>query len=340
MNPTTMRLALRAKRAADFTVAQVLFAALKIVRLLPMRAGFAAADGAARLFGPLTARHRLARENLAAAFPEKDAAWVDRVARDNWGQMGRLAAEFVYLDDLFDFDPEKPNAGRVEVVGIDTFIELRERKGPFVFFTGHLGCFELLPIGAAAFGLEFTALFRQPNNRYIAREVQAARRTSGGHLIPSKAGAAWSLAGILQRGGSVGVLVDQKFRKGVKTTFFGQKCRTSPLLPKLARQFDAEVYPARCIRLPGERYRLELQKRLELPRDTEGEVDVEATCQLLNDVVEGWVRENPEQWMWFHDRWNRLRRNKKKATAPAAQGGATGAAGAGERARGVAERSN
>ncbi|MCP3054753.1 lipid A biosynthesis lauroyl acyltransferase [Aurantimonas marianensis] len=303
MNPTATRLALRGKRAADYVVAQILFALLRLVRLLPAETGLAFADRTARLLGPLTPRHRLAKENLRQAYPEKDDAWVERIARENWGQMGRIAAEFVFLDDLFDFDPENPGAGRIVVEGSDIFLELRERKGPFIFFTGHLGCFELLPIGAAAFGLEFTALFRQPNNRYIAKEVQSARRTSGGHLVPSKAGAAWSLAGVLQRGGSVGMLVDQKFRKGVPTTFFGRPCKTNPLLPKLARQFDCEIYPARSIRLPNGRYRLELKPRLDLPRDAAGEIDVRATCQLLNDTVEGWVREHPEQWMWFHDRW-------------------------------------
>ncbi|MCB8838870.1 lipid A biosynthesis lauroyl acyltransferase [Aurantimonas sp. VKM B-3413] len=303
MNPRTAKLALRAKRAGDFVVAQILFAALKLLRLFPASAGLAFADRAARWLGPLTARHRLAKDNLRQAYPEKDEDWVERTARANWGQMGRIAAEFVFLDDLFDFDPENPQAGRVEVEGIDTFVELRERKGPFIFFTGHLGCFELLPIGAAAFGLEFTALFRQPNNRYIAKEVQSARRTASGHLVPSKAGAAWTLAGILQRGGAVGMLVDQKFKKGVPTTFFGRPCHTNPLVPKLARQFDAEVYPARSIRLPNGRYRLELMPRLDLPRNATGDIDVTVSCQLLNDVVEGWVREHPEQWMWFHDRW-------------------------------------
>ncbi|MGQ7498535.1 LpxL/LpxP family acyltransferase [Streptococcus suis] len=24
---------------------------------------------------------------------------------------------------------------------------------------------------------------------------------------------------------------------------------------------------------------------------------------MLNDTVEGWVREYPGQWMWFHKRW-------------------------------------
>ncbi|MEF2552983.1 lipid A biosynthesis lauroyl acyltransferase [Aurantimonas sp. A2-1-M11] len=318
MNLFVARYALRAKRAADFVIAQALFAVLRTIRLLPADTGLAFADRTARLIGPWSSRHRLAVDNLRQAFPEKDAAWVERIARENWGQMGRLAAEFVFLDDIFDLDPESLRSGRIEVDGVEIFAELRERKGPFIFFTAHLGCFELLPIAAASFGLEFTALFRQPNNRYIAREVQAARRTSGGHMVPSKAGAAWSLAGILQRSGSVGMLVDQKFRKGVKTTFFGRECQTNPLLPKLARQYDCEIYPARSIRLPDGRYRLELQHRLELPRSANGEIDVAATCQVLNDVVEGWVREHPEQWMWFHDRWKSGKNRRKQPRAAAA----------------------
>ena len=316
MNPRLLKLAIRAKRASDFVTAKTLFGLLRILKLLPADAGLALADRAARLLGPFSSRHDLAKRNLARAFPEKDAAWVEATARANWGQMGRIAAEFVYLDDLFDFDPDKPGEGRIEVVGVETFLELRERKGPFIFFTGHLGCFELLPIGAAAYGLEFTALFRQPNNIYVAKRVQAARHTAGGHLIPSKAGAVWSLAGILKGGSSVGALVDQKFGKGVSTTFFGLPVKTNPLLPKLARQYEAEVYPARCIRLSGGRYRLELQPRLDLPRDASGAVDIDASCQALNDVVEGWVREHPDQWMWFHDRWQIMGKRKAKSHNP------------------------
>ena len=293
----------RWRKASDFVVAQTLFLLLRLLRLLPARAGLATAAAIGRTLGPLTPRHRLAVENLSLAYPEKDAAWIDATARANWEQMSRLAAEYVYLDEIFDFDPERPHEGIVEVEGIEIFEELRQRKGPFIFFTGHLGCFELLPICAATFGLEVTALFRQPNNRHIARKILSTRRTRGGHLVPSKAGAAWALVGTLERGGAVGMLVDQKFKKGLQTTFFGRPCRTNPLVPKLARQFDCEIYPARSIRLPNGRYRLELKPRLDLPRGADGSIDVAASCQTLNDVVEGWVREHPEQWMWFHRRW-------------------------------------
>ena len=73
---------------------------------------------------------------------------------------------------------------------------------------------------------------------------------------------------------------------------------------ELVRQFGCEVYPARCIRLPGNRYRLELEPAITLPRDEKGRLDVTATAQLLNDRVEAWVREYPDQWLWYHDRWN------------------------------------
>jgi KDO2-lipid IV(A) lauroyltransferase len=88
---------------------------------------------------------------------------------------------------------------------------------------------------------------------------------------------------------------------------------------RLARHFDCDVYPALCIRLPGNRFRLELHDRLDLPRDPAGAIDIHGTTQLLTDVVEAWVRETPGQWMWFHQRWKisgkRRKGPKKAATA-------------------------
>ncbi len=294
----------RQRQARDWLVAQALFGLLAALRRFPARKGLALADRLAQWVGPKTSRHKIAIENLTLAFPEKSTAEIEDLARRNWGQMGRIAAEYVFLDEIFDFDPENITPeGMVEVEGVDIFLQLRDNPKPIIFFTAHLGSFELLPICAAAIGLNLTALFRQPNNRYIAREVLSARRTRGGHLVPSKAGAAWALAGTLESGGNVGMLVDQKFKRGELTTFFGRPCRTNPLLPKLARKFDCDIYPARCVRLPDGRYRLSLEQKLELPRGPGGEIDVAASCQRLNDVVERWVREVPEQWMWFHRRW-------------------------------------
>ncbi|WP_296018391.1 lipid A biosynthesis lauroyl acyltransferase [uncultured Agrobacterium sp.] len=284
--------------------ATIAFGFLSLLKLLPADPAIRFADRLARKIGPKTPRHKLMLFNLARAYPEKSEAERLEIALDSWGNMGRLAAEYVFLDRLFDFDPQQTKPGRIEVVGIDTFLELRDNPRPFIVFTAHTGNFELLPVAGSAFGLDVTVLFRPPNNPYVAEKIYNFRKERMGKLVPSHAGSSFALARQLERGAGVGVLVDQKFRKGLVTQFFGHNVQTNPLLAKLVRQFGCDVYPARCIRLPDNRYRLEIEPKVEIPLNDKGSVDIQKTAQLLNDKVESWVREYPGQWLWYHDRWH------------------------------------
>jgi len=298
------RLVLAADRTRQWLIAQFVFLLLTILKMFPADAAIRFMDRALRFIGPKTSRQKLTLTNLRNAFPEKSEAEINAIALESWGNMGRMAAEYVFLDRLFDFDPERTTPGRVEVSGIPLFLELRDNPRPFIVFTAHSGNFEMLPVAGSAFGLDVTVLFRPPNNPYVAEKVFKFREERMGNLVPSHAGSSFALARQLERGLGVGVLVDQKFRKGLKTKFFGQDVQTNPLLAKLVRQFNCEVYPARCIRLPGGRFRLELEPAIAIPRKTDGNVDVTATAQVLNDKVESWVREYPGQWLWYHDRWH------------------------------------
>lgn len=310
----------RLRQLEHWLVARLAIVLLSLLRLLPPDSALNFADRVARRVGPLVGRHRVAVNNLRLAYPQKSDAEIEAIARDMWGNMARLAAEYIFLDALFDFDPDAAKPGRVEVRGIEHFVEIAGEQKPHILFTGHLGNFELLPVAAATFGMNITALFRPPNNPYLADYIHSTRRSSMGALLPSAAGASFALAAILEKGGNIGVLVDQKFSGGVETTFFGRPCQTNPMLGMLARHYDCDVYPARCVRLPGNRFRLEIEDKLTLPRTGDGSVDVDAATQLLTDVVERWVREDPGQWMWFHKRWEISGRRRKRAKAKAAAG--------------------
>jgi KDO2-lipid IV(A) lauroyltransferase len=89
----------------------------------------------------------------------------------------------------------------------------------------------------------------------------------------------------------------------VPVTFLGRPALANPLLAKLARHFDCPVHGVRVIRLPHHRFRLELTPPLDLPRDPDGQVNVAGAVAMMQGVVEGWVREYPEQWLWMHRRW-------------------------------------
>ena len=298
------RIVLALHHFRQWLVAQLAFGFLNALKIFPADPAVNFADRLMRRIGPFTRRHKLVMVNLRNAFPEKSEAEIAEIASGSWGSLGRMVAEYVFLDRLFDFDPDKAEPGRVEVSGIPIFLDLRDNPRPFIVFTAHSGCFELLPVAGSAFGLSVTVLFRPPNNPYIGEKVFEFRSARMGKLVPSHAGSSFALARTLEAGGGVGILVDQKFQKGLHTSFFRRPVQTNPLLAKLARQYNAEIYPARSIRLPGNRYRLEIEPRMELPRRPDGSLDMAGTAQMLNDKVESWVREYPEQWLWYHDRWN------------------------------------
>lgn len=308
----------RALRQVNYWLtARVVMAIMNLLRLMPADTAINFADRTARRLGPLVGRHGVAVDNLRRAFPDKSDVEIRTIARDMWGNMARLAAEYVFLDKLFDFDVHAGTAGRVEVDGIPLFEKIAGEDRPHILFTGHLGNFELLPIAGAAYGMKVSSLFRPPNNPYIADYIHGTRKSAMGDLIASRAGVSFELARILDGNGTIGVLVDQKFINGLATTFFGRPCESSPLLPKLVRQYECDVYPARCIRLPGNRFRLVIEPKLDLPRTQAGRIDLHGTAQLLNDVVERWVREDPGQWMWFHKRWKLS--GGRRSRAPAAR---------------------
>jgi KDO2-lipid IV(A) lauroyltransferase len=124
-----------------------------------------------------------------------------------------------------------------------------------------------------------------------------------GALISTGLDAPVKLADALRRGLHVGMLVDQYFVRGVEVTFFGQRTMANPLLARLAQHFDCPIHGTRMIRLPGNRFRAEISPAIEPARDAQGKVDIAATTQIIMTVIEGWVREHPEQWLWLHRRW-------------------------------------
>ncbi len=257
----------------------------------------------ARSVGPFLPAHRVGRANLSAAFPDRDKAWIEATLRGAWDNLGRVAGEYVHLARLWDYDPAHPNTGRMITDHEQMFIDLLEDGKPALCFAAHLGNWELPAVAAAAHGLPSAVVYRMPNNKAVAKEISRIRAPLMGHLIRTRSHAALEMAAALERGEHLGMLVDQRLSRGVDVTFFGRRCKANPTIARLARQFDCPVVGVRVIRLPDRRFRIVGEGPFALPRDAAGQVDVPATMQMITDVVERWVREHPEQWLWFHRRW-------------------------------------
>jgi len=259
-----------------------------------------------RTFGPWLPENKIGRDNLVAAFPEKSSAEIDQILRGVWDNLGRMGAEFAQLDRIWDWDPAEPDRiNRVVITReqIDRYMALANDGKPALVFAAHLANWELPAICAATYQLESAVLYRRPNIPAIDRWLAKTRGANMGELINTGLDAPVRVAQALERGAHVGMLVDQYYVRGVEVTFFGRKTRANPLLARLARHFDCPIFGTRVIRLPGHRLQPELSDEIKPARDAAGKIDIAGTMQVITDVIEGWVREHPEQWLWLHRRW-------------------------------------
>src|SRR6185437_15117903 len=84
---------------------------------------------------------------------------------------------------------------------------------------------------------------------------------------------------------------------------WGRDAMTAPALAVLALRYDCAVVPIRMQRLKGARFRMISEPAMALPKTGNNDADRRALMIEVNAIVERWVREHPEQWLWLHRRW-------------------------------------
>jgi KDO2-lipid IV(A) lauroyltransferase len=280
---------------AEAAGAALFFAAM---RILPLDLASSFGGWLGRRIGPWLGVSRRARNNLAAALPELTGLERAAALRGMWDNLGRVAAEYPHLRSIRVFKP----AGRVETSGLDHLDAAIAAGRPAIIFGGHLGNWEIAALAAGQYGIEVAQIYRAANNPLVDRMVAGFRGT-GSEFIPKGAVASRRALAALRRGAHLTLLVDQKFNDGIAVPFFGRPAMTAPALAMLALHFDCAVLPARVERLGGARFRLSIHAPLPLPKSGNRAADVAALMAAVNQTLEGWIRERPEQWFWVHSRW-------------------------------------
>ncbi len=171
-------------------------------------------------------------------------------------------------------------------------------------FSAHLANWEVPALAPAYYKVKSNLLYRRPNIGAVSDAVIAMRAGCMGTLIATGLDAPIRLANALERGEHVGMWVDLHFVKGFDVVFFGRWAKANPLIAQLARHTECAIRGVRVVRQPdGNSFWGELTDEIMPARDAEGKIDIQATMQIITSIIEGWVREHPEQWLWLHRRW-------------------------------------
>ncbi len=283
--------------------------ALAVLRLIQRQRMSNMVGRLMRVVGPWFPEQKVGRDNLRAAFPDKSPEEIEKILGGVWENLGRVAAEFAHIDRIIIHDPARPERSSDPDVTIDdvTYTRLKtlgNSTQPTVVFAAHLANWEIPALAPHSFGFKTSILYRRPNIGGASDAIVEMRARCMGTMVAAGLDAPLKLARALESGGTVALLVDQHTTQGVDVVFFGRWAKANPLAVQLARLTGAELCGVRVVRQPdGNHFRAELTDEIVPVRDAAGDIDIQATTQAIANVVEGWVREHPEQWLWLHRRW-------------------------------------
>jgi Kdo2-lipid IVA lauroyltransferase/acyltransferase len=253
-------------------------------------------------YRPFGIRGDVVERQLAAAFPERDAAWVRRTARASYESLGRTFVETALLSRV----------GREQVLGLFSGAdgwEVVERamaagRG-LILVTGHLGNWELGGAYLAARGVPLDAIARRMANPLFDGYLTRTRSRIGMRIVHD-AEAVRRTPRALRDGRAVAFLSDQGVL-GLASTFvpfFGRPAKTPRGPAVFALRLKVPVVFGAAVREPDGRYRMLLEEiRVEETGDRERDTD--AIVAAYTSTLERHVRRAPEQYFWHHRRWRR-----------------------------------
>ncbi len=254
-----------------------------------------------RFFGPRSRKHQHVVGNLLTAFPGWLPHQAEAVARRVWAGIGRTLLEFPVLERICD-----PREGRVRIVDLGGLDAVLRSGRPGVFVSGHLANWNLLPLAARSSGLPMSVIYRPQSNPVVERLLAGWRDALGCRFLDVEQ-ATRPLLRELQAGRSVGLLMDQRYDRGVRVPFFGREATTTTVPARIALRLGLPLVPTRVQRLRGARFVITVYR----PVEPEPGLDEDTAARRMTETVNGlfarWIAAAPDQWLCTKRRWPRQR---------------------------------
>lgn len=227
------------------------------------------------------------------------------IVRGSFVNVGRSAAEFARLDLI------APDALRelVRIEGADVLGRAMNRGKGVLLMAAHMGNWELSGARMVLEGHPIVPIYTpQRDTGGVEAFIQRQRAAAGMEMIKSEGAALRGAFKALRAGKILCVLQDLDARaSGVRVSFFGMPASAHVGIVEMHRRLGSPVVPLLCRRAAdGIHHEILMREILSDRVDDDGTpwgVDRERSLMMCNDVLEGWIRACPDQWLWLLDRW-------------------------------------
>ncbi|MDR1926338.1 MAG: lysophospholipid acyltransferase family protein [Endomicrobium sp.] len=240
-------------------------------------------------------------KNISLSFPEKSEKEVKLIAKNTYKNFVKILIDMVFISKMSDKEIEKL------LIFDEDIIKKAFNKGKgLVLLSAHFGNWEL---SALAFSKKYPValIIAKQSNSFIDNMISNFRMKEGFNIIGFQRDDKISFRGVmkaLKKNHILAILGDQDAgAQGVFLPFFGRLASTPKGPAFFAIHAGSPIITAFGVVQKDGSMKMEIEE-LEIPNTGNEEKDIEIINTIYNQRLEAVIRKNPEQWFWFHRRWN------------------------------------
>ena len=243
----------------------------------------------------------IVEKQLELIFPELDAAQRKQWTQACFAHFGQMLFEFLSLPQIL-----RDEADLLEVENEEALTKAIQADKGVILLAMHSGNWELISAYAKRSGLKMKAATTNFPDPRINELIESQREHGNMEIL--RRGTSSSIRKLLSclREKEVLILAIDQDTNVLSTwvPFFGIPAKTPVGAAVFALKTGASVLSYNVIRQPNGTFRMRFETLGNFVRQhPKMEQDVYSVTRKMNLHLEKRIRENPQQWAWFHRRW-------------------------------------
>ena len=253
-----------------------------------------------KVIGPLLRNKKKIKTNIQIALPNVKKNKEKEIINKMWCNYGRVFAEYMHLKKLRD-----NNFKYIKINNANRLEELRKKNKPILFFSGHFANFELLAMIIEEKKFQISAIYRPLNNFFLNPLMEYLRKKylcndQIPKSIPGKGKEGTRiLIDKIKSKKNIAIMIDQKVSQGIKCKLFAKDALTTNIPAQLALKHGYLLQPLKIKRYNQINFEIDVCDTLEVNTKD----DQYSITRKINQILEKMILDNPDQWIWTHDRW-------------------------------------
>ena len=246
-----------------------------------------------KILGPIFRSRKISHKNLITAFPELNKIQRNKILKKMWLNYGRIFAEYLFIKDI-------KNSNNLIVENQEILEKIKKESKPVIFVSGHFNNFELMAMHIEKSGIDLAAIYRPLNNIFLNPIMEKIRKKYiCKKQIKKGISGTKEMLQNFKNGSSIALMIDQRVSQGIRSNFFNKEALTTTIPAQFVKKFNTKVVPIYIERTKNNNFKLKIYKPLEF----ENNDSLEKITSDLNKILEKMIINNPDQWIWTHNRW-------------------------------------